>query len=372
MKTSTDLRVGINGLGRIGRALARILRSRRRHRIVHVNDLNPDVQNLAYLMKYDTTYGRLPEMVTAEAGAVTVGDQRFTVSHVGDLAEVDWSGSGADVVVEATGVSRNEHQAAAVAPRVPGGVLVTHACPSADYTLVFGATERGFDPARHRVVSTSICDAIAAAPVLKALHGAFGLEYGFITTLHPWLSYQNLMDGPARSQAYPGATYSHYPLGRASVGALIPKPTTVVAACERIVPEVAGLLKCMSYRVPTSCVSSADLSLELERPATEEAVLEVLRALQASQRGRAVVRITDEPLISVDYLGDEHSCIIDTRWLMLNRGRQLKIVLWYDNEWGYASRIADAIDLIAAGAPAAAASPGAGAPAAPAPDRGAP
>jgi glyceraldehyde 3-phosphate dehydrogenase len=351
MRPSTDLRVGINGFGRIGRAVARILLARRRHRIVHVNDLNPDVQNLAYLMKYDTTYGRLPDAVVADGDAIAVGDQRFRVSHVADLAEVDWRGSEVDVVIEATGVSKNEHQAAAVAGRVPGGVLVTHTCPSADFTLVFGATEQQFEPARHKVVSTSICDAIAAAPVLKALLEAFGLESGFITTLHPWLSYQNLMDGPARSQAYPGATYSHYPLGRASVGALIPKPTTVVSACERIVPGVAGLLKCMSYRVPTACVSSADLSLQLERPATEEAVLEVFRALAASQHGRQVVRITDEPLISVDYLGDEHSCIIDTRWLMLNRGRQLKVVLWYDNEWGYASRVADAVDVIAAGAP---------------------
>jgi glyceraldehyde 3-phosphate dehydrogenase len=378
MRPGTDLRVGINGFGRIGRAVTRILLARRRHRVVHVNDLNPDVQNLAYLMKYDTTYGRLPDAVVAEGDAIAVGEQRFRVTCVGNLAEVGWdgsgsgSGSGVDVVVEATGVSRNEHQAPAVAERVSGGVLVTHTCPSADYTLVFGATERGFDPARHKVVSTSICDAIAAAPVLKALYDAFGLEYGFITTLHPWLSYQNLMDGPARSQAYPGATYSHYPLGRASVGALIPKPTTVVTACERIVPEVTGLLKCMSYRVPTACVSSADLSLQLARPATEEAVLDVFRALAASQRGRQVVRITDEPLISVDYLGDEHSCIIDTRWLMLNRGRQLKVVLWYDNEWGYASRVADAIDAIAAGgADAAAPEPERGAGGA-ASDRGAP
>jgi glyceraldehyde 3-phosphate dehydrogenase len=346
MRPSTNLRVGINGFGRIGRAVARILLARRRHQLVHVNDTNPDVQNLAYLMKYDTTYGRLADAVTADGDAIAAGDQRFGVTHVGDLAEVGWDARGVDVVIEATGVSKNEHHAAGVAQRVRGGVLVTHACPSADFTLVFGATEQQFDPARHKVVSTSICDAIAAAPVLKVLHESFGLEYGFITTLHPWLSYQNLMDGPARSQAYPGATYSHYPLGRASVGALIPKPTTVVAACERIVPELGGRLKCMSYRVPTPCVSSADLSLQLERPATEEAVLEAFRALQASQHGRQVVRITDEPLISVDYLGDEHSCIIDTRWLMLNRGRQLKVVLWYDNEWAYASRVADAIDLV--------------------------
>jgi glyceraldehyde 3-phosphate dehydrogenase len=347
--TSKALRVGINGFGRIGRAIARILLGRQRHEIVHINDLNPDNGNLAYLLKYDTTYGRLGAEVSSSDDGIRIGDQQIKVTRQGDIAEVDWEKSGVDVVIEATGVKRNEQHAGGVARRLRN-VLVTHTCPSADFTLVFGATDHLFDPAQHRVVSTSICDAIAAAPVLKCLQQSFGIEYGFITTLHPWLSYQNLMDGPARSQSLPGSTYDHYPLGRASIGALIPKPTTVVSACERIVPEVTGLLKCMSYRVPTPCVSSADLSLQLERPTTEEGVRDAFRALQAAQHGRPVVRITDEPLISVDYLGDEHSCIIDTRWLMLNRGRQLKVVLWYDNEWGYSSRVVDALDLIAASA----------------------
>jgi glyceraldehyde 3-phosphate dehydrogenase len=344
---STGLRVGINGFGRVGRAIARILLARGRHDIVQINDLNADNANLAYLFKYDTTYGRLAQQVGADDESMSVGDKRIRVSHQPDIAEVDWKKTGADVVIEATGTSKNEHHARALLPHLRS-VLVTHACPSADFTLVFGATDRDFDPAKHRLVSTSICDAAAAAPVLKALHAAFGIDYGFVTTLHPWLSYQNLMDGPARSQAYPGATYSHYPLGRSSVGALIPKPTTVVSACERIVPELAGVLKCMSYRVPTACVSSGDLSLHLEKTASEDDVLGVLQALRATQHGREVIRITDEPLVSVDYLGDPHSCIIDTRWLMLNRGKQLKVVLWYDNEWGYASRVVDALDVVAA------------------------
>ncbi|HEU0030826.1 MAG TPA: glyceraldehyde 3-phosphate dehydrogenase NAD-binding domain-containing protein [Kofleriaceae bacterium] len=338
------MRIGINGFGRIGRAVTRILLESGKHRIVHINDLNVDKENLAYLLKYDTTYGRLAQKVDATYEGLHVGDASIRVTHVNDIAAVDWQHGEVDVVIEATGTSLNEKHARKVADSI-APVLITHAAPSADYTLVFGATEQGFDAKKHRVVSTSICDAIAAAPVLKTLDERFGVEFGFITTLHPWLSYQNLMDGPARSQAYPGATYSHYPLGRSSVGALIPKPTTVVSACERILPALAGRLKCMSYRVPTPCVSSGDMTLHLERDATEQTVLEALHALEASQQGRHVVRITDEPLISVDYLKDEHSCIIDTRWLMLNRGRQLKVVLWYDNEWGYSSRVADAVDL---------------------------
>ncbi|HUP92441.1 MAG TPA: glyceraldehyde 3-phosphate dehydrogenase NAD-binding domain-containing protein [Solimonas sp.] len=342
--TKQKLNIGINGFGRIGRAVARILLERGEHRIVLINDLNTDKSNLAYLLGYDTTYGRLAAPVKASAEGLTIGDASVRVTHHASIADVPWKASGVDIVIESTGVSDNEKNARAISGSVP--VLITNAAPSADFTLVFGATERQLDPSKHRVVSTSICDAIAAAPVLKALDEAFGVGSGFITTLHPWLSYQNLMDGPARSQAYPGATYSHYPLGRSSVGTLIPKPTTVVSACERILPQLAGRLKCMSYRVPTSCVSSGDMSLHLEKDTTEREVLEVLHALRATQQGRSVVRICDEPLVSVDFLKDAHSCIIDTRWLMLNRKRELKIVLWYDNEWGYSSRVVDAIDLM--------------------------
>ncbi|MBX2803282.1 MAG: hypothetical protein KTR31_36720 [Myxococcales bacterium] len=339
------LRVGINGLGRIGRAVARILAQRQQHRIVHVNDLNTDVNNLAYLLKYDTTYGRLDQDVRADAGRIRWGDNDIHVSHVPRIDQVDWAASEVDVVIEATGVADNETAAHTVA-KGTAPVFVTHAAPSADFTLVFGATDRDYDPAAHKVVSTSICDAIAAAPVLKTLNEAFGVASGFVTTLHPWLSYQNLMDGPSRSQSYPGATYSHYPLGRSSIGALIPKPTTVVKATERILPEIAGRLQCFSYRVPTPCVSSGDLTLQLERSASKAEVIEALTALEQSQGDRKVIRITEEPLISVDYLKDEHSCIIDTRWLMTNHDRHLKVVLWYDNEWGYSSRVVDALDLL--------------------------
>jgi len=340
-----QLRVGLNGLGRIGRAITRILHGRGTHQIVHINDLNTDVNNLAYLLKYDTTFGRLDAQIEAGDGKMLVNGRAIRVTHVASIDEVDWAGSDVDVVIEATGVAHNE-KASHTVGKTTAPVFITHAAHSADFTLVFGATDHLYDPEKHKVVSTSICDAIAAAPVLKTLNDTFGIASGFITTLHPWLAYQNLMDGPARSQAYPGVTYSNYPLGRSSIGALIPKPTTVIQATERILPEIKGLFQCFSYRVPTPCVSTGDITLQLERDASADEVITALRGLESSQAGRKVVRITDEPLISVDYLGDDHSCIIDTRWLMTNHGRHLKVVLWYDNEWGYSSRVVDALDLL--------------------------
>lgn len=340
------LRVGINGFGRIGRAVCRLLLEQGVHSVVHVNDLNTDEENLAYLLKYDTIYGRLKNVISAKAKEIRFDEQRIRVTHSSDISEVDWASSKVDVVVEATGVYKNEVQAKKL--RHDGlHVLITHVAPSADFSLIFGVTDRSFDPGRHKVVSTGICDANACAPVLKALDDAFGVMSGFITTLHPWLSYQNLMDGPPRSQSYPGATYSHYPLGRSSIGTLIPKPTTVVSACARVLPKVMKNIQCFSYRVPTSIVSTADLTLQFRRSVTKESIIKTFRDVKKRYPTVPLLRITDEPLISADYLADPHSAIIDTRWIMVNQGRSAKIVLWYDNEWGYSSRVVDAIGVIA-------------------------
>jgi glyceraldehyde 3-phosphate dehydrogenase len=346
MKQSTELRIGINGFGRIGRAIARILASRGHHKIVHVNDLNPDLDNLLYLFKYDTTYGRLKHEIRRSENGFIVNGMPVQVTRHKGIAEVNWADSGCDLVIEATGVGQNEKDARLLTTQgMP--VIVTHACPTADYTVVFGVTDAGFDPSRHKLVSTSICDANACAPVLKVLNDNFGVKSGFITTLHPWLSYQNLMDGPSKSQANPDATYSHYVLGRSSVGSLIPKTTTVVSACERVLPELKGLIQCFSYRVPTPVVSTADLSITVERETSVEDIVRAFKAASMRQEIPHVYRLTDEPLISVDYLKDEHSAIVDMRWIMVNQGHQVKMVLWYDNEWGYSSRVVDTIDLVA-------------------------
>jgi len=337
------LRVGVNGFGRIGRAVVRHLLNQNKHQIVHINDLNPDRQNLKYLLQYDSSYGRLNQEIGINEEGLILKNQTVSVSAVEEIEKVPWKDRGVDVIVEATGVNRNSEEAKNF---LQNGirVVITAISPAADYTLVFGVNEEGFDPHKHKFVSTSICDANACAPILKYLNQTFGIEHGFITTLHPWLSYQNLMDGPSRSQSYPGATYSHYPLGRSSIGTLIPKPTTVVSACEIVVPELANVLKCFSYRVPTNVVSTADLSLCMKKNVTETQVIEAIKVFQAGKS--SFIDICYEPLISVDYISSRHSCIVDSRWIMVTGGNFLKLVLWYDNEWGYSARVVDTLDLI--------------------------
>lgn len=340
------MRIGVNGLGRIGRTLLRLLWERGDHEVVHVNDLNADVENLAYLLRYDSNFGRFGGTVEGRASCLTVRDERrcWTIgcSASDDTREVAWEASGAELVFEATGTSTNN---VGCRHYVGGGVrhaVITHTEPRADATVLFGVNEDALDLAAHEVISASICDAVALAPVLKAIHDAFGIEHAFVTTLHPWLSYQNLVDGAVRCRAQPGAFHPDWALGRASPGALIPKSTTAGAAIEGVLPELRGRISSNSYRVPTAVVCYGDVAAVLANPADREHAIRVLG------RVSPYLRLSDEPLVSTDLVADAASGTVDTRWLTVADGRHLKAVVGYDNEWGYCSRLADLVDRIAA------------------------
>ena len=195
-----------------------------------------------------------------------------------------------------------------------------------------------YDPSRHHVVSNTICDANAVAHVLKAVDEEFELARGMVTTLHPWLSFQNLVDGPVPWQARPGAYWSDFSLGRSSVNALIPKNTTVISALEPVLPHIPPRMSALSYRVPTQVVCSADLTLDVNTP-TDRAGL--LGFFEERFGDSPYVTIESESLVSTDFIGQSQSAAVDARWLNVVDGRLLKIVLWYDNEWGYSSRVVD-------------------------------
>jgi len=343
------LRVGINGFGRIGRAVFRINDREPRFEVVVVNDLDPNLENLAYLLKYDSIYGRFPGRVEAdaEAGIVRV-DGRAVVFHAeAEIARVPWDRYDVDVVIEASGVAQNVAAARDIlGRRGVRKVVVTHA-PTADIdaTVIFGVNDEDYAPDHHDIVATSICDANALAPVLKILDESFGIQHGFVTTLHPWLSYQNLSDGSVRSVANPGHYWTDFGLGRASTLNLIPKETTAMRAVRQVLPEVGERIQALSFRVPTGIVSTSDLTLNLaSRPDATE-INEVLRG--AARRRHRVCGYQDEPLVSMDFLGIEQSYVADGRWTRVNAAGGCKLVLWYDNEWGYSQRVVDMVDLMA-------------------------
>lgn len=338
------MRYAINGLGRIGRALLRILWERNIDSCVFINDVFMDIDNVCYLLKYDSLHGPFKGNVTSDDQHIIIFDE----SRMWKIKMLNWGNSknfrqnecSIDLLVEATG---NEENFTSIKYLSDSGFckqgIITYAHEPTDFSLIIGVNDKHLNFEKHKLISTSICDVTALAPVLKIVNEDFGIESCFITSLHPWLSYQNVLDGPVRSQQYASKSYNFYHLGRMSTEALIPKTTTMGSILPKILPELAGKLITYSYRVPTSKVCSADISLILERPVSKEKMIDFLKTLSSD-----IISVNEEKLISTDFGGSAVSCIIDLNWVEVNKN-MLKLVLWYDNEWGYSSRVADAIVL---------------------------
>ena len=340
--TAEPLRVGINGFGRIGRTVARIIAQRDDLEVAAINDIAEDVPNLAYLYNYDSNFGTPQVRARAQMGSrsLAIGDREIPVFCERDIAAADWHHAGAQVIIDSSGVFDNVLSARRLVDegRV-AKVIVTHSPASGiDRHIVLGINEADYDPRQHHVISSSICDANAIAHPLYALDKTFGIDEGYVTTLHPWLSYQNLVDAPLSSQSNPGHFWKDYSLGRASVGAIFPKNTTAVAALRPILPSIVDRLGSFSYRIPTAIVTSADMTLRLSRAVSLEEVRDCIETLVAQS---PYLAINEEALVSVDYLQSPASAVFDMQWLGLCGDRLLKVVVWYDNEWGYSSRVAD-------------------------------
>ena len=338
------VRVGINGFGRIGRALFRIARQDDRFDVVALNDVDPNVENHAYLAKFDSHYGRLGEEVSGSTGekCLRIGGRTIPFHAAADIADVPWQAHEVDVVIDASGIQTNLASARALidAQRVPKVVVTNAPAAGTDATVVFGVNEHTYDPARHHVVSASICDVMSSAVVLGILDKRCGIRSGFITTMHPWLSYQNLLDGSVKSVTNPGHYWDDFALGRASNVNLIPKKTTLVPALSKVLPNIAEKIMAMSFRVPTASVTVSDVVLELASPMTAEEVNALLQDHAGSMP--RVLGYQEEQRVSSDFMGIEQSVFVDGRWTAVNNeGRTLRLVLWYDNEWGYSQRVAD-------------------------------
>ncbi len=347
------IRVGINGFGRIGRAVFRINANNPRFQIVAINDLDPNVKNHAYLLKYDSYYGKFPGKIHAEdasenaLGKMIVDGDQIAFYCKDNIADVPWEEQGVNVVIDASGVQQNVLNARALIGRgTVRKTVITHAPRKGlDHTIIFGVNEDSYDPAKHDIVSTSICDANAIAPTLHILQRHFGVEHGFVTTLHPWLSYQNLSDGSVRTVSSPGHYWKDFSLGRATTMSLIPKETTALDAVKVVLPEVAARVDAISFRIPTGIVATSDITIALSKRPTAAEINKVFE--MESNRSRRIVGYDEEQLVSIDYLGMEQSFVFDPRWTKINAEGLCKLVVWYDNELGYSQRVVDMVDLMA-------------------------
>lgn len=334
------IKIGINGFGRIGRVVAKVNESQNRFKLVAINDINPHTENMAYLFKYDSTYDRFEGDVSVEGDSIIINGNKIQYSSERDISDVNWDAVGVDVVIDSSGVAHNVESAKKlVANSNVKKVIVTHSSPKVDNEIIVGVNDDELKPS-DAVISNSICDANAIAHVIKWIDDELGIKTGSVTTVHPWLSYQNLVDGASISQKTPGVVWADYALGRSSINCLIPKNTTAVKATEKVLPQIAGKLASFSYRVPTDIVSSSDVTIIPEKEISEEALTAFIERKIAESD---YVSGNKESLISLDYKKTNSSGVVDLQWLKMHNG-VIKVIMWYDNEWGYCSRALDLVE----------------------------
>jgi glyceraldehyde 3-phosphate dehydrogenase len=328
------IRVGINGFGRIGRNFFRaVLASGADIQIVGVNDLT-DNATLAHLLKYDSILGRLGHEVKATSDDITVGGQTFRASAERDPGKLAWGDVGADVVIESTGFFTDAQKARAHVDAGAKKVIISAPAKNEDVTIVMGVNHDAYDAANHTIISNASCTTNCLAPMAKALHDAIGIERGLMTTIHAYTQDQNLQDGP------------HKDLRRARAAALnvVPTSTGAAKAIALVMPELKGRLDGFAMRVPIPTGSATDLTFTASRDTTVD---EVNAAVKAAADGplKGILVYTEDPIVSADIVTDPASCIFDAG-LTKVIGDQVKVVGWYDNEWGYSNRLVDLVKLV--------------------------
>jgi glyceraldehyde 3-phosphate dehydrogenase len=330
------VKVGINGFGRIGRNIMRAALGSKDIDFVAVNDLT-NAKTLAHLFKYDSILGNLDANVKATEDGIAVGDEQFKVLAIKDPAQLPWKDLGVEVVFESTGLFTDRDAAAKHLAAGAKKVIITAPAKKPDITLVLGVNDDKYEPSKHHIISNASCTTNCLAPLAKVIHEQFGIRKGWMTTIHSYTNDQQLLDLP------------HKDLRRARAAALSMIPTTTGAAIAvgEVLPELKGKLDGFSMRVPTPNVSVVDLNAVLEKQATGEEVNAALREA-ADGRLKGILAMSDDPLVSIDFRGNPNSSIVDAAYTKVMEGDFLKVLSWYDNEWGYSSRCVDLLRKLVA------------------------
>jgi glyceraldehyde 3-phosphate dehydrogenase len=336
------MRIGINGFGRIGRLVFRALWGRPGIELVHINDPAGDAATAAHLLEFDSVHGRWDRGIKAEPDGFSVEGQTLTWSQQKEITAVPWQERGVEMVLEASGKIKTPETLNPYFETL-GLKRVVVACPvkgviagAEALNVVYGINHHLYEPDRHRLITAASCTTNCLAPIVKVLDQTFGLDWGLMTTIHSYTGDQRILDN------------SHRDLRRARAAALNMVPTTTGAAkaVALVYPEVKGKLSGIALRVPTPNVSVVDMVLEMSRETTKEEVNAVLKA--ASENGmKGIIKYTDLPLVSSDHAGTDESTIVDSDLTLVMGGNMVKVICWYDNEWGYSQRVVDLAEIVA-------------------------
>ncbi len=332
--------IAINGLGRIGRLLLRMYVENPPEQTVLVAANSPaPVDDIAYLIKYDSVHGRAPFEIKTGSGYLELGARRMgiVVSHEKNPSKIPWRGQNVDIVLECTGMFRKREEAAKHLDAGASKVIVSADMKDEDLTVVMGVNEESYDPALHQVISNASCTTNCLAPTAKVLNDSFGIDYLMATTVHAYTSSQALIDSSS-----PG----HRRRGRAAAVSLVPSSTGAARATECVLPELKGKMNAVSVRVPVANGSLTDITAHLHRDVSVEDVNDAFR-IAAEGAMQRILGFSEDELVSADIVGDEHSAIIDGASTMVLMKRVVKVLAWYDNEYGYARRLLDLAGYIA-------------------------
>lgn len=325
-------KIGINGFGRIGRNTLKVIFSKyqKELEVVAINDLT-DARTLAHLLRYDSIFGKFEGTVEVDENYLIINGKRVEVTAERDPAKIDWKSRGVEIVLESTGLFTKREKAELHISR--GGakkVIISAPATGEDITLVLGVNEDKYNPAMHHIISNASCTTNCLAPVAKVLNDNFGIRKGFMTTVHSYTNDQNILDLP----------HSDLRRARAAAMSIIPAKSGAAKAIGLVIPELEGKLNGFAFRVPTPDVSVVDLVAELDREVTKEEVNAVLKAA-AEGPMKNILNYSEEPLVSADYTGDPASSTVDALSTMVIEKNMVKVVAWYDNEWGFSNRYAD-------------------------------
>jgi glyceraldehyde 3-phosphate dehydrogenase len=330
-----SIRVGVNGFGRIGRVFFRTTLGAKDIEVVGVNDL-ADAKTLAHLLKHDSVHGALPAEVAAKGEGIFVDGREVRVCAIKDPAQLPWKELGVDIVIESTGLFSDTASASKHLQAGAKKVIISAPAKNPDATIVLGVNEKAYDPARHRIVSNASCTTNCLATTVKVLDDRFGIKRGFASTVHSYTNDQKIHDFP------------HRDLRRARAGAvnMIPTTTGAATAVGLVLPHLKGKLDGIAIRVPTINVSVVDLTAELAKPASVDQINDAFREAAAGTM-KGILDATDEELVSCDFNGNPHSSIVDLPSTAIVEGNMVKVLAWYDNEFGYSCRLRDLTRYIA-------------------------
>jgi len=327
-------RVGINGFGRIGRQAFKVALNHPELEVVAMNDIG-DVANMAYLLKYDTVFHRDEQDVQVDGNILIVDGRRFPVLAVKEPRELPWRDLRVDVVIESTGRFTKAEQAEAHLEAGAKSVVISAPAKGAP-TFVLGVNEKDYNPQQHSIISNASCTTNSITPVMAILEKKFGVQKALMTTVHSYTADQRLVDSP----------HSDWRRGRAAAQNIVPTSTGAARAATEALPQLKGLFDGVALRVPTMDVSLSDLTVLLRTKTSAEEINQAFREAAESPQYEGILAVTDEPLVSADFIGDPHSTIVDTTLTQVVDGDFVKVFAWYDNEWGYANRLVEEVIMV--------------------------